>query len=131
MVSTFNVLSLLGLALTFYAIYVRNKKIENPHYKPLCDISKKISCTKSFMSEDFTILFFPNTIYGLIYYGLCFLFSFSRVNYIFYISIPAMLFTFYLAYISYFKQKNFCAVCTILYLINIYLIIMSYIQEII
>jgi vitamin-K-epoxide reductase (warfarin-sensitive) len=130
MVSAFTILSLLGLALTFYAIYIRNKKLEHPHYKPLCDINKHVSCTKAFMSDYFTVLFFPNTVYGLVYYGLCFLFSFSRVNYIFYISIPAILFTFYLAYLSYFKQKNFCVVCTLLYLINIYLVVMSYIQEI-
>ncbi len=130
MVWGITILSTLGLALTFYAIYVRNKKTDFPDYKPLCDINRKISCTKAFMSDYYELFLFPNTIYGLIYYGLCFILSFSRVNYIFYISIPATIFTFYLAYLSYHKQKNFCIVCAIIYLINIYLVTASYIIEI-
>jgi uncharacterized membrane protein len=126
---TIILLSLGGLFLAFYAVYVRNKKIDFPDYKPILDINNKISCTKAFTGEYSTVLYFPNTLYFLVCFGLCFLYSFSRVNYIFYITVPAIVFMLYLAYLSYFKQKNFCIVSFLMLIIMVLLAILSYIQE--
>jgi vitamin-K-epoxide reductase (warfarin-sensitive) len=129
MISLITLLTVAGLLLSFYATYVTNKKADFPDYKPLCDISRHISCTKAFMSEYSTVFIWPNTIYGLVYFGISFIFSFNRVNYIFYISVPAVLFCLYLAYISYFRQKNLCIVCTLVYVIVVLLTVLSYMQE--
>jgi vitamin-K-epoxide reductase (warfarin-sensitive) len=126
----FHILSFLGLTLSFYAIYVRNKSIEVKGYKPLCDINKNISCTKAFKSKYYEIFGIPNTVLGIFYYAIAFLMSNRYPHYLFFISLPVLLFTFYLGFISYFKQKNFCLVCNAIYIINILLTISTYMLEV-
>ena len=40
--------SMIGLALSLYAIYVEMKKNENSDFNALCDISETMSCSKVF-----------------------------------------------------------------------------------
>ncbi len=122
-------LGVLGLALTLYAIYVKNKSEEEKNYKPYCDINKHISCTKAFKSKYFTVFYFPNTVYGLFYYITVIILSYRLAHFIFYVSIPAVIFSLYLAYLSYFKQKNFCLVCTATYIISFMLLYYGWVIE--
>ena len=120
------IISLLGLILSFYSFSVEKKKNFNKNYKPLCDIHKNISCTKAFSSRHGRILVFHNSTFGIIFYfALIILAIFNQVAIIFYLSIVAFLFSLYLAYVSYVKMKNFCLVCSAVYLINILIFLFS------
>ena len=44
-------LCLLGVGLSYYAYVVETNKEKDADYKPLCDLSEHVSCTKAFMSE--------------------------------------------------------------------------------
>ena len=51
----------------------------------------------------------------------------QQTQYLFYLATLSVLGSVYLAYISYFKLKNYCLVCTTIYLVNILLFITAYI----
>lgn len=113
-------LALIGILLSCYALYVKKTAERYRKYKPLCDLAENISCTKAFMSKEGSLTGLPNPVYGLAYYILVFIATmYYQKELIFYLSIIAFATSLYLAYISYFKQKNFCLVCSSIYLINI------------
>ena len=72
--------SLVGLALSLYAIYVEMKKSEDASFNAMCDISETMSCSKVFLSEQGkiwswlgiipkdSILDQPNAVYGVGFY---------------------------------------------------------------
>lgn len=126
----FHILSFIGLVLSFYAVYVRNRSIEDKGYKPFCDINKHISCTKAFRSRHYQTFYFPNTVYGIIYYFIALIMSNRYPHYLFYLSLAVLYPTVYLMYISYIKQKNFCIVCSCIYLINILMPIVTFLLEV-
>ncbi len=115
------ILAGIGFLLSGYALYVKMRIERNPSFRPACDVSDHISCTKAFGSAYGTTMGMPNPVYGLIFYSLVFLFFDSAL----YISTAGILASAYLAYISYVKQKNFCLVCSAIYLINILLFLIS------
>jgi len=41
----FLLLSLLGMAVSYYTVFVGNSRTRDPSYKALCDISESISCS--------------------------------------------------------------------------------------
>ncbi len=115
-----------GILVSLYSIYVE-RKYSVKKYHPACDISKKISCTKSFTSKYGKLFGFPNSVLGLGFYFICLgLLFYSSVVYIFYLSVFAMLLTLYLIYIAYFKLKTYCVVCHLSYIVNILLLFLSY-----
>jgi len=117
----------IGFFLSLYAVYVKRKASKSKNYKPICDISKNISCTKAFKSSYGRLLVLPNSVYGILFYLLIYILAISNnIDVIFYLSIFATIGSIYLAYISYIKQKNYCVVCTATYLVNILLLIFSY-----
>ena len=117
------ILALIGFLLSAYALYVKYRFSRKP-YKPLCDISSRISCTKAFRSKYSVFSDLPTSLFGIVFYASVFLLA-AQKELIFYLAIAALAVTIYLAYISYFKQKNFCLVCSAIYLINILLLIFS------
>jgi len=116
-----SILAIIGSLLSFYALYVK-WKVHDKNYKPLCDVKENISCIKAFTSKYGKLAALPNPVYGLFFYALLFFF----IDYALYFGLIAFPITIYLAYISYIKQKNFCLVCTGIYLINILILIFSY-----
>jgi len=117
MLTTIQWLSIIGLILSIYFLYVRTK-IRNTQYKPLCDINENISCTKAAKSKHSNVLILPNSIYGIIFYITIFLLSSLNLTlYTFIIAALATLFTIYLITIS-LKQKIYCPVCIATYIIN-------------
>ncbi len=116
----------LGLILSLYSFYVEKKIAKNKKYSPLCDISSKASCKKSFTSKYGHIFLVSNSLLGIGFYLVALLLTFSSfASLIFYMALPSMLMTLYLAYISFFIQKNFCLVCTSIYLVNILVLILA------
>jgi len=119
---TVRILAAFGFVISVYAIFVKIKKEENPSYRPWCDISEHISCTKAFSSDFGKVAGLPNPVYGLLFYGGAYFLPFySR-----YFGIAGVLASVYLAYASYFRQKNFCVVCTAIYIVNILLLLASF-----
>jgi len=125
--SFINILVIIGIFLSIYAINVKRKSARSKQYKALCDINDKISCSKAFSSREGSILGLPNPIYGVLFYLLVLILYQSGFKILlFYMVLIACLGTLFLAYVLYFRQKNFCIVCTMIYLINILLLITSY-----
>lgn len=69
MIVSILVTALIGFCISLY-IYLLEKKVKaNPQYKPLCDLSDKISCTKPMKSAYASIFYFSNAIVALIFYS--------------------------------------------------------------
>ncbi|MCA9485358.1 MAG: vitamin K epoxide reductase family protein [Nanoarchaeota archaeon] len=120
MFSALIILSLVGICLSFYAFLVERLFHTKKDYHALCDISENISCTKAFSSPTGKLLKFSNSLGGLIYYTLIIILVYlNQFQIILYFSVLALAGSIYLAYISYIKMKNFCLVCTAVYIINI------------
>lgn len=129
MISPIQTTSIIGLLLSVYALYVEVKSSKNKDYKAFCDIKENMSCNKAFSSKYGRIALLPNSLYGVIFYFVIFLLhNYGYLKYVLYLSISALLGSIFLAYVSYFKLKNFCLVCTGIYLTNITLFLFTYIQ---
>jgi len=120
------ILSILGFILSSYALSIE-KKFKKSKYKPACDINDKISCTKALTSSYAKLFKIKNSILGIFFYILIIVLAITnQIQTIFYLAIAATAGSVFLAYISYFKLKTICIVCTSIYIINILLLIISY-----
>jgi len=129
MVLVIQILVVIGFILSLYTFVVEKRRKKDKNYKPACDISDKISCTKAFSSKYGKTFGLSNYIYGMIFYVVILLLTLDGlINYIFYISILAVLGSVYLAYVLYFKVKSFCLVCNGIYLVNVLLLVFSYLE---
>jgi len=119
----------LGLILSAYSLYVEKRLKQEKNYAPVCDISKNVSCSAAFTSKYSRTLGINNSILGIGFYTLILLLSVTAyAPIILYLAAFGMLTTIYLAYISYFKLKNFCLVCTGIYIVSLLLLIQSWIK---
>lgn len=120
------VLAVLGLLLSIYALYVKHRKKKNPLYKPFCDFRENVSCTKAFASAYSELTALPNMIWGILFYVLVFLGAwFNLTLVVTALSFLAVLLSCYLGYISYYQQKNYCVVCSAVYLVNVLILVSS------
>ncbi len=120
------ILAALGLLLSTYSLYVEKKLEKQKSYAPVCDISESVSCSTAFTSKYSKTLGVNNSILGIGFYAAVFILSLTfYAPLILYLAVLGMLATIYLAYISYFKLKNFCLVCTGIYIINLLLLIVA------
>jgi len=120
------IISIIGVLLSIYAYHTEIKIRANKKYKPVCDISKNISCTKAFQSKYGKLFGVPNSLLGIFFYILIILLSFFSLKIVFYLAILSVLGSTVLSYFSYYKLKTFCVVCTSIYIVNILLLIFSY-----
>ena len=67
------IISIIGFLLSTYAFFVERKIKKSNSYKPLCDISKKISCTKAFGSKSGSLTGISNSFAGIFFYLIVFL----------------------------------------------------------
>lgn len=114
-----------GFLISLYALVVRHKLLKTPTYSPICDIRDNISCSKALGSQYSQTLGIPNPLAGLIFYALLLVLSFFYMHLVIYPVLASVLFSIYLAYISYIKQRNFCLVCTLTYLVNMALLVIT------
>ena len=120
------ILSVIGFAISCYAFFVEQKIKQQPGYKPACDISDAVSCSKPILSEYGNLFFISNSIVGMILYALIFVLAwFGFTTQLFYVSLAAVIASAGLAYILYTKIKSFCLICSSIYVVNILLFIMS------
>ncbi|HIH92191.1 TPA: hypothetical protein HA281_05290 [Candidatus Woesearchaeota archaeon] len=120
------ILSALGMLISLYAFRVKQKLAKDKGYKPVCDISEKISCTKALDSGHGALFILPNSLYGLAFYALALALAWlGQAGALFALSAPAVLGSVYLAYVSFFRLRVACPLCTIIYALNIALLVMS------
>lgn len=123
------VICIVGFLLSLYSFYVEKKLEKNKAYKAVCDISDHMSCTAAAKSEFSAVGGIPNSVKGMLFYP--FMAALVWLGYpqiVFYLAAASLLMTFYLLYVSYFKLKNYCLVCSSIYLVNILLFYFSYVQ---
>ncbi len=113
------VLAAIGFCISLYT-YIVEKKIKSvPGYKPVCDISDKISCSKPMKSAYSNIFFFSNAIIGMIFYFFIAMLVLLHADKLLLIaSISSCIVSLFLAYLLYFRVKSLCLLCTSLYIIN-------------
>jgi vitamin-K-epoxide reductase (warfarin-sensitive) len=126
MITLIRIIIVIGFLLSVYAYSVECKKNKNNKYKAICDINDRMSCSKAFLSPYGKIFGVKNSLFGIVFYVILFGLSFYSLTYVFYLSVLAVLGSIYLAYLLYFKIKSVCLVCTSIYLVNILLLIFSY-----
>jgi len=123
------IVAAIGFILSAYSLYIEKRKEMSESYKAVCDFNDRFSCTKTFTSEYGKMFGIRNSLSGIGYYIVIFgLVWFGFTNYAFYISILSILYTIYLAYAAYFKLKSYCVICHSIYLVNIILIVMLYLN---
>ena len=107
-----------GLGLSFYAWWVKWKMSSTNNYRPMCDIRDNISCSRALGSRYSSTAGVWNPVLGILYYSLIIVLSIFQPGFILFPATAAVLFSLYLAFISYVVQRNFCLVCTATYLVN-------------
>ncbi len=117
-------ISSIGAILSIYTLYIEYQFKKNKEYKAVCDISNRVSCSRTFHSRYGKTLNISNGFWGLLFYlvviGLVLL---GHMDLVFYAALFSVLFSLRLAYILYFKMKNLCLVCSGIYIVNILLLI--------
>ncbi|XP_045772923.1 vitamin K epoxide reductase complex subunit 1 [Maniola jurtina] len=125
-------ISLIGVLLSTYALYVELLAELRPGYKALCDISEHASCSRVLTSKygkglglvpEDSPFKVPNCVYGIIFYCIIILLTtFDQVYMVrlqLGISAVSLLTCVYLAYLLIFVLKDFCLVCVTTYVLNI------------
>ncbi len=121
------VLSIIGILLSLYALYVEKKVEKNKNYSAACDINDRMSCTKAFKSGYAKTFGIQNSVLGVVLYlVIIMLLLAGRVDFVFYISVLSIIASIYFAYVLYAKVRSFCVVCHGIYLVNILILIFSY-----
>ena len=128
--------AVVGLLLSIYAYYVEIKTKQNVNYKAVCDITDGASCGKVVTSKYGKIVDgISNSVGGILFYISVLVLTLynlpvfmTSLQAIFYLSVLSILGSLYLAYIQYFKIKSLCVVCTAIYIVNILLVVFSYLK---
>jgi len=120
------ILAFIGLILSVYAYRVTQnlKHYPNADYKPICEISNRVSCKRAFTSKESALFFAPNSAWGMFYYFfMILLLENFWYTWALYLSGVGLALSLYLGYILYYKQKNFCVVCWAIHAINLFLFV--------
>lgn len=121
------VLSAVGFGLSLYMFILERKLKKKPSYKPVCNLSDRMSCTKALESEYAQPFGVSNALLGLLFYPILALLALNNYpTLVYYASIAACCISFFLALILYFRIKTFCIICSSLYIVNALLLIVSY-----
>jgi vitamin-K-epoxide reductase (warfarin-sensitive) len=119
MILSLLILAILGFCISLYSYIVDRKIKATPDYKPACDISDRISCSKPLQSPYAHIFFFSNSLVSMVFYVIVgLLAALSALKLLFIISLISCMISCILAYILYVKIKALCLICTSLYGIN-------------
>lgn len=119
--------AIVGFCISFYTYLLEKKVKENPTFKPVCDLSDRISCTKPMFSPYANLFYFSNAFVGMMFYVfVAILALFHAHTLLFVATLGGCLVSLVFAYLLYFKIKTLCLLCTSMYIINILLLVLSY-----
>lgn len=120
------ILSFAGFCIALYTYATEIRVAQDPTFRPACDISNHISCTKPMKSPYANIFFFSNAIVAILFYALMFAVAMLGSSTLALIgAIAGSAASCYLAYLLYFKVKSLCILCTSLYIINFLMLYFS------
>ena len=121
------ILSIIGLLISTYAYFIEKKLATDATYKPVCDISNRISCSKVIQSKYGTLFGINNAILGTLFYSVMLvLILLHHYALAFYASVAAVSASLIFAYILFFKLRLLCLICVSLYVLNALLLIATY-----
>ncbi len=127
MILSIFVLALIGFGISLYAYFVEGKIKKDADYKPACDLSERISCSKPLKSEYANLFWVSNTLAGMLFYAFVGVLALlDATTFILIAGIAACVLSLFLGYILYFKIKSFCLVCTSLYIVNALILIFAF-----
>lgn len=120
------ILAIIGFCISLYTYFIEQKIKTTPSYKPVCDLSDRVSCSKPIQSIYGNIFFISNALAGMLYYILIAALSWFHFDMLLLVAaIASCIFSLYLAYLLYFKIKSFCLLCTSLYFINFLILFLA------
>ncbi|OGB97201.1 hypothetical protein A3F06_02320 [candidate division TM6 bacterium RIFCSPHIGHO2_12_FULL_36_22] len=121
--------AVIGIILCLYGFAIEQKVAKDKKYKPVCDISDKISCSRAINSKYGKLFGISNTLVGMVYYlTIIFLQYFNLSALVFYLTLAGGCASIVLAFILYVRIKTLCLLCTTAYVINFVLLYLSYKQ---
>ncbi|MCF7871929.1 hypothetical protein K9L97_02740 [Candidatus Woesearchaeota archaeon] len=122
------VLLCFGILISLYVAYFDFRK-NDFGFKPFCDFSYNISCSNVFLSSYGSLFGVKNYVVGLFFYSFIFVMSFFSFYLVaFLVSVFGVLFSFYLAYLLFFRVRTYCVVCFISYVINLFICLFLYLE---
>lgn len=75
--------------------------------------------------KDFFLFGIKSGIWGMIYYSVfAFIMIFNLRILLIFLSILAIIYGVYVTYISIFKQKDFCPLCTVIHVMNVLMLVL-------
>jgi uncharacterized membrane protein/protein-disulfide isomerase len=115
-------LTIVGLTCSLYATYVHGQVVRSPDIVAPCDVNATLSCSEVYRSAYATLGGVPVSLLGVCWFTLILLLllgsSFAGIPqpanvplYVLLASIPAMAFSLYLAWASFFVLKSACILC--------------------
>ncbi len=126
MVWSFFILALIGFVISLYTYVIEQKVAQDASYKPVCDISDVVSCTKPMKSSYSAIFFVSNALVSMSFYLLVAVLAVAHATTLLLIATSvAFIVTCIFAYVLYLKIRALCLLCTSLYVINIILLVLS------
>lgn len=121
------VLGISGFLISLYSYYIERALKRDSSYRPVCDLSDRISCSKPILSQYGHLLGIENAIPGMLYYLMIVILAFIHAPIVFFaLTVMAGIVTLYLAWALYFKIRAWCPLCLAIYLINILLLILGW-----
>ena len=121
------VLAVIGFALSVYSLFIEWRILRDSSYKPLCDISSRVSCSKPLLSPYSKLFIVSNSVVGMLYYATVFALVWFNQNFLLVIVCSlAVAMSIIFAYFLYFRVRALCILCTALYVINFLLLWMVY-----
>ena len=121
------VVSAVGFGVCIYTFFIERNMKRDEQYRAACDLSDRVSCTKTFRSKYANLFGVSNVYAGMLYYGSMIAFGyFHFAEFAFLATVAACLASVVLAYILYFKVKTVCILCTSIYAINAILLYLTY-----
>jgi uncharacterized membrane protein/predicted DsbA family dithiol-disulfide isomerase len=120
-----------GFVVSGVLTYLHLRTVADPRgYESFCNIRPDVNCDAVALSKFAVVLGVPNSVYGALFYVLVAAvaasgFSVVRnrvvrlTGHMFVLTTGALLYSFYLGGISYFRLKTLCILCTALYAVNL------------
>jgi uncharacterized membrane protein/predicted DsbA family dithiol-disulfide isomerase len=124
-------LAAVGFCISAALTYLHLRAVADPEgYKSFCNISPGVNCDAVALSKYAVVLGVPNSVYGALFYVLLGLLAVTAARssraqelrlagHLFILASGALLYSFYLGGISYFRLRTVCVLCSALYVVNL------------
>ena len=122
----FYILAVVGFCIAAYTYITEQKIKQNPTFRPVCDLSDIVSCSKPMKSPYANFFMISNGLAGMLFYTTIALLAYLHTHTLLILAAFAgCVVSCILGYFLYVKVKAICLLCTALYLINFLLLYVS------